>query len=280
MCIRGRRSVYIALASLMLTLGWWTLLGQTSTRRILGPHDSDVPIPEPPVSLIRQDPTALVELALHVKGLGSVPWVGFKGVGIISPVAVGSNPEPIVLYLYGKDSFRLDATTPNGILSIRMHDSIGQILPPDSRPVYLAAATAAVGSIQLQFPRLQGFPGTSSSFIDKGQVTVDGQILHRIAAAVPIREGVKSTHPNLPVPIDFYFDALTHLLIKSATVVQLPSSGRESVLEITTYSNYQSVNGSLLPFTYEKTINGQLVWTITLTQAELLPQPPRSFFDF
>jgi hypothetical protein len=259
----------------------WGSNGQNVSKRISGPHDIDIAIPDPPTPLVRQDSAALAELTAHLKTVGPTLWVALKGTGSMSYSETGQDPVPVTICLAGKDRFRLDETTAKGNLSIRTHDSVGEVITPDSKPILLPPETATVGSIHFQLLRLAEFPDPSTSFIDKGLVTVNGRALHRIATDVATRQGIHGgPHPRVLVPLDLYFDPQTHLLIKSATLIKLPSSGREPLLQVMTYSNYQSVNGVLLPFSFRETIDGEFHWAITLTQADLISAPSRTFFTF
>ena len=51
---------------------------QTEATRVLGPLDSEVVIPARTGVLGRVDPTALEEIVLHLKVVGSAPWTGMQ----------------------------------------------------------------------------------------------------------------------------------------------------------------------------------------------------------
>ena len=252
--------------------------GQNLTKRIQGPLDVDIAIPNSPTTTVRQDPTALEELAAHLKAVGQTPWVGFQGTGTISHSETGADPIPVTIYIFGNDRFRMDETTANGVWSIRTHGSTGEVMPPNSKAIFLPPETASVGSIHFQFLRAAGFPDASTSFIDKGMVSVNGHPLHRIATDVATVRSVIS--PDALVPLDLYFDPQTHLLIKSATIFRFRSAGLVPLPEVMTYSNYQNVDGLMLPFGFRETIDGEFQWSITLTQADLVSAPPSTFFTF
>ena len=116
--------------------------GQNLTKRIQGPLDVDITIPNSPTTTVRQDPTALEELAAHLKAVGQTPWVGFQGTGTISHSETGADPIPVTIYIFGNDRFRMDETTANGVSSIRTHGSMGEVMPPNSKAIFLPPETA------------------------------------------------------------------------------------------------------------------------------------------
>ena len=252
--------------------------GQNLTKRIQGPLDVDIAIPDSPTPVVRQDPAALEELAAHLKAVGQTPWVGFQGTGTISHSETGANPVPVTIYIFPNNEFRMDVTLAKGIWSTRIFEYEGGEMPPNSKAYFLPSETATVGFIHFQHLRTTGFPDAATSFIDKGMVTVDGNSLHRITTdAVTTHSGIL---PKVFIPLDLYFDPHTHLLLKSSTRIKLPSSGDASLHEVMTYSNYQNVNGTQLPFGFRETIDGDFRWEITLTEANLVSAPPATFFTF
>ncbi len=253
------------------------ITGQPS-ERIHGSLDAEIPIPGSPSTIIRQDPAALAELTAHLNAVGQKPWVGFQAIGTISYSATGANPVPVTIYIFPKNEFRMDVALAKGIWSTRIFEYEGGEMPPNSKAYFLPSETAAVGFIHFQHLRTAGFPDATTSFIDKGMVPVNGSLLHGITTAFA------TTHsgilPKVFIPLDLYFDPHTHLLIKSSTRIKLPSSGDASLHEVMTYSNYQNVNGTQLPFGFRETIDGDFRWEITLTQVNLVSAPPSAFFTF
>lgn len=260
----------------------WTGLarGQSLSPHANGSLDSGTAPPESAPTIVRRDAAALDELTAHVAAVGAISWIGFKGVGSISYSASGADAVPATLYIYGKDRFRLDANTAAGVLSIRTHDGMGEVIPPNSKPVLLPPDTATVGSIHLQFLRSANAQTDLSSAIDRGLTTVDGQVLHRITAYIPKHGRAGANQLATSVPLDLYFDPATHLLVKSAAQIKLPSTGRATLLQVMTYSNYQKVGDVLVPFGFRETLDGHFHWAITLTQVAFDPAPPHDFFAF
>ncbi|MGB6304587.1 MAG: hypothetical protein WBF45_12635, partial [Acidobacteriaceae bacterium] len=147
------------------------------------------------------------------------------------------------------DRFRLDVQTPTGERSTRISGSDGKTLEVDGKSFFMPPATAKAGL--LAFPKLllTTFPPSNTSFIDRGLIQIGGQSMHRITLEEPIFSGqTNAVRQNITV-IDLYFDPSTHLLLKSASAVQLDSVDRERYLIVVSYGNYQKVQESLVPCT-------------------------------
>lgn len=134
----------------------------------------------------------------------------------------------------------------------------------------------------MAFPKLLAseFSLTDVTIVDGGMITISGESLHRITVERPLHPAQsKLTSDNTSV-IDLYFDPKSSLLIKSAVAVPISWSDPERYVEVTTYADYQSVNGVLIPFSCSRTINGQPEWTLQLSSVQPLPSLTSSYFHF
>jgi len=276
-----RSSSCSALFKPLLILGTVFLLGaaanaQMDFTRIYGTEDRAVPMPALVGSLGQKDATALQELVDYIKAVNITSWQGMQASGTLTDGS--GNPDPATLTILNGDHFRLDVQTPNGQRSIRISGSYGKRLEADGKSYFMPAATAKAGL--LAFPRLLAstFPSATASFIDQGQVQINGALLHRITveeSAFPGETAARDVNVT-----DLYFDPSTHLLLKSASAVQLDPADRERYLIVIAYSDYQYVGGSLIPFTYSQSLNGQQQWTLQLNQPNLQPPVDASYFQF
>jgi hypothetical protein len=246
--------------------------------RIYGAEDRDVPTPAFTGSLGQKDASALQELIDYLKAVNIATWRGMQANGTLTD-SRGANDQATLTILNG-NHFRLDVETAKGKRSTRINSSYGKTLEADGKSFFMPPATAKAGLIA--FPRLlvSTFPSSDTSFIDRGQLTVDGQMLHRITVEESTFSGKTATNPRDINVTDLYFDASTHLLLKSVSSVQLDSSDRQRYLIAITYGNYQKVQGSLIPYSYSQSLNGQRQWSFQLNEANLQPSVDTSYFQF
>ncbi len=268
---------------LLLILGIVFLLSTTACAqvdftRIYGSQDQMIPTPSFVGRLGQKDTAALQELIDYIKVVNITAWQGMQASGILTDDSGNTNQATLTV-LNGND-FRLDVETPKGQRSTRISGSNGQTLEVNGKSFVMPPATAKAGLIA--FPRLlvSTFPSSNTAFIDQGQIQINGAFLHRITVeetAFP-NETIADQHDiNIT---DLYFDPSTHLLIKSASAVQLDSADRERYLLVVTYGGYQKVQGSLVPFGYSQSLNGQQQWTLQLNQPNLQPSVDISYFQF
>jgi hypothetical protein len=247
--------------------------------RIYGPLDSDVAVPVKTGTLIHVDASAIQEIKSHCQVVGSTPWTGMQGTGQITYGTDSTSAYSATLSINGDKAFRLDAQTLDGALSIKINGKVGIIQQGEGKPIYISAATAASGLLQFEMPRLANFPGQATSLTDRGSMAIDGDTLHRITTETPLTSNAADVSRD-PVVTDLYFDSTSHLLIKSANSIRLEGAGKNEFLRVITYEDYRSVGGSLVPFRYTQTLNGQKQWTLQLSDVQLNPDLPASLFEF
>ena len=254
------------------------LLAQTGFTRIYGSQDTDVPIPQLVLPLGRQDAGALQELAAYRKAANITSWNGMQASGTFTNSAGVSNPARLTI-LNG-DHFRLDVQMEKGTRSTRISGNSGKTTEIGGKSYGLPSLTARTGL--LAFPKLllSGFPSANISLIDRGQVRIGGQACHAITAeeAASLDDSVKSSR-EIAVT-DLYFDSSSHLLVESASTVQVDSRDRELYLMVTKYGDYQRIGESLIPLTYSQTLNGQPQWTLQVNSPDLQPSIDETYFRF
>lgn len=275
----------ISLCSLLFTILFTCLLGsvtpaqgQRDFTRIYGAQDQEIPTPAFTGTLGQKDAAALQELIDYVKAVNITTWKGLQASGILTD-AFG-NASHASLAIQNGDHFRLDVETPKGQRSTRISGSYGKTLEANGKSFFMPPETARTGLFA--FPQLldSTFPRPNTSFIDRGQIQIGGELLHRITVEEPVfSDEAVIDHSSISVT-DLYFDSSTHLLLKSASSVQLESQDRERYLTVITYGDYQKVQDSLILFQFSQTLNGQSQWTLQLNQPNLQPSVDTSYFQF
>jgi hypothetical protein len=277
---RVQRLWYLCLLSLLLLSP--PLFGQTDFTRIYGAVDRDIAEPQPAGTLAalgKIDPMALSEVTSHLAAVGASPWTDMQATGSIAFPGAGNTNDEIdnaSLSILGEHDYRLDITTAKGLRSLRIAWIAGAAEEEDGSKAYLPIATAALGL--MAFPRLRaaGFPGSDLSLTDDGSINEDGAVLHRVTLEYPLLErsanltsSPQAGSSGQTVAVDLYFDPSTHLLIKSVDVVLLPGSGNQRFLRCLTYGDYRKIDGSLIPYRYTQTLNGQVQWALQLNSVTL-----------
>jgi hypothetical protein len=245
------------------------------------PVDSDVQMPTRTGTLGRVDAAALEEVVEHLKVVGVAPWTEMQGKGALTYPSADLGPFNATLSILNGDSFRLDVETSQGLRSTRIQGSTGAIQDADGKSQPIPAETASIGLVQFQLLRLPSFPDPSLSLLDRGIRQIDGKSLHLVTVESPL--------PKTASPIglaysttatDLYFDPSTHLLIKSATVIRITGARNQDFLRVISYSDYQKIGETLIPFHYQESLSGQPQWTLQLTEANFETTLKPSFFTF
>lgn len=224
------------------------------------------------------DSSALDQVNKHLLAIGNVAWTGMQGTGQIT-YGGDKTSYPASLTILGERDFRLDAQTANGTQSIRINGRMGKMQSADGRVDSLSPATASTGLVQFPVLRTVDFRSQSISLTDQGSTSVDGLTLHRLR----MESGAVAAKVGAPTPrttvTDFYFDPKTNLLIKSANSIRLAGSGSDQI-RVTTYEDYRQVNGSMIPFRFTQSLDGQVLWTLQLSDAQISTDKQTAYFEF
>lgn len=247
---------------------------QNPLTQIIGNADQGIVLPQSAPFSERQDSAALAEIHAYRNAINLGSWADMQGAGELTSTAIdstgGSAPESATLWIRNHHGYRLDVQKPKGMSSLRMDGAYGTIQHADGQMKSIDSRDAVAGL--LAFPALMesGFPTPSVMLIDQGTATVDGTALHRITVERPWPGGpVDSQGSPLTTITDLYFNPQTHLLMKSANGVLGSKTGSVRLLRVITYGDYQAENGMLIPASYRETLNGQILWTLQLTQVQL-----------
>lgn len=236
---------------------------------IHGNYDQEVPTPQfVIVSDGRQDAGALQEINAFRAITGIQSWNDMAGQGTIRYGNHQDAEEQASLEIRQPGEYRLD-TGGNGSeqRTVRIAQSRGSWQLGSESPKSIDARDVAVGLFA--FPRIeeQAFPGPSDLLIDQGTISVEGGVFHRITLERPPLARGNANAFSSWVTIDLYFNPKTHLLEKSADCVH--GGGPGTMVRVFTYGQYEKVDGTLFPMTYRETLNGQLAWTLQLSEVHL-----------
>jgi hypothetical protein len=243
--------------------------------RIVGKQDSD--LPSPPVSVIvgRKDTSALAALTKYVSQLSLTSITGVQATGTFTDQFSSS---PATLTYDNQGSVRLDVSTNKGQTSIRMQGGYGAILGASGSKHTLTSETASGGWLPSPLLLLLKYNDAQTTVVDQGLVNTSNGALYRITLAFPALSPSASTQQT--TIIDVYLNPSTNLVTKTVSAIRLDTRDRASYLQVVTFSGYRLQSGSLLPFSYSVSLNGQPQWTLQLDNVSLNPSLTPSYFRF
>ena len=253
--------------------------GQGTAQSPIGPFGDGIVVPTATGVLDHKDAEALAEWSSHRGAVGSDPWKGMQGTGKITYGSQDSTAYDASLTNLAGDSFRLDAKTNKGEMSIRIHGRLGKTKGGDA-VTPLPSDTAAAGLFPFERARLNRYTGAGTSLVDHGLTLISGTQLHRITLETPTLSRNPVTKSQETTATDFYFDPTSHLLVKTADSVQIVVGQRAKFLTVIMYGDYRKVGNSMIPFRYTETMDGQLYWTLQLSEVTLNPVLDATYFEF
>ncbi len=254
-------------------------LGQGASLSSSGPFGDGIVIPAATGVLDRKDTEALAEWSSHLGAVGSDPWKGMQGTGKITYGSQEPTAYDASLTNLGGDSFRLDAKTSKGEMSIRIHGHLGKTKNGDALTP-LPSDSSAAGLFPFERARLNRYTGAGTSLVDHGLTLISGTELHRITLETPTLGRNPVTKSQETTATDFYFDPTSHLLVKTANSTLSTVGQRARFLTVITYDDYRRVGNSMIPFRYTETMDGQLYWTLQLSDVKLNPVLDATYFEF
>lgn len=225
----------------------------------------------------QKDAGALAEVTAHLQAVSATGWRDLEGTGTLTFPA--GDTHSASLYLLRSTHSRLDIVMDSGTRSLRLRNSVGSFQDERNNQGALLPGTNRAGIVA--FPRVWFDAATSPriSLYDQGPYTARGQTLHRITLEYPLFSSTSSSG-GPTVATDLYFDSNTHLLLYSVDALSFSSSPNQAFSRITSYGGYQAFNGVLIPSTIGQSLNGQLEWTLQLSQVTTNTNPPVSTFSF
>ncbi len=163
--------------------------------------------------------------------------------------------------------------------SLRLSGFVGSYLHEKGNQGTLPPAASSAGIVA--FPRVWTDAATSSriSLNDQNIFAGEGQNLHRITMEYPIESAAGERLANRTAATDLYFDRSTHFLLYSVEAVKFRGE-MQTFRRVTAYEDYQPFSGVKVPTTIKQYLNGQLQWTLQLSQVTINPALPTDAFSF
>ena len=227
-------------------------------------QEQSLPSPTTTGVLGKKDASALAEINAHLQAVGAGGWQGLEATGTLT--FPDGTSHAASLFLAGSKSQRLDIEMESGSRSLRLGGFAGRFRDERGNQGSLPSATSSAGIVA--FPRIWADASTSSnvSLYDQHLYSGTGSNHHRITIEYALEGPAGSRLGKETGATDLYFDPSTHLLAYSVDAVTFNESARQVFSRVTSYEQYQQFNGVKVPTTIKQYLNGQLQWTLLLSQ--------------
>lgn len=240
-------------------------------------QEQGFPMPAATGVLGRKDAGAFAEIRAHLLAVSATGWQSLEATGTLTyPDGIS---HEATLYLMGANNSRLDIQMEAGTRSFRQSGFAARFQHENGNHGSLPPATAGAGIVA--FPRVWTDAATSSriSLYDHNTSAFNGQNLHRVTLEYPINISAASGAAKTAIT-DLYFDPNTHLLAYSVDAVTFNGPARQMFSRETSYEDYQQFSGIKVPTTIKQYLNGQLQWTLQLSQITVNAAPAANTFSF
>jgi hypothetical protein len=236
------------------------------------------PLPSTTGVVGKKDAGAAAEIKAHLQAVSAAGWQSLQATGTLTYPE--GDTHAATLYLMGARYSRLDIEMGSGLRSLRVQGTDGRFQDERGNQGSLPPGTSSAGI--MAFPRIWSVSATSSriSLSDQSSYSVSGQNLHRVTMEYPLESATGSKSLNGTAATDLYFDSNTHLLAHSVDAVTFSGPMRQTFNRASTYADYQQFSGVQVPTTIKQYLNGQLQWTLQLTQVTVNPALTTDTFSF
>ena len=253
--------------------------GQSRASIRLTGSDMGVVIPTSVRNVDQNDPGAIAEITASATAMHAGSWKAMQATGTVTYSQGGPEAFPAVFSTASGFRSRLDIQTPAGTESTRLFWRAGKYQSPGQRIQQLDPDTALAGIFPFQaiFAQDKLF---HPAVTDDGLCRISGVDLHRITVALPTAGINPSTKSRNTLPIDFYFDPTSHLLVKTVTYTTLRGNSRVHFIRVITYGDYRLVNSVLVPFRFTESIDGEPLQTFQASSVQIDPALNPSYFEF
>jgi hypothetical protein len=234
----------------------------------------------PPTSTqqAQRDPQALTVVTQAINAAGGQAALGgiqdVAGSGTITYYWAGDQVQGnVTLKGRGVAQFRLDATLPAGIRSIKANNGTGSTSEPDGTTTPIPFYQAVNMGSSFAFPvgkLLAALQDPTTNITYGGLLTRGGSQVYdiRIAGLQAPAPMASASPTRLPME-EFFIDSTTfHIVSVLSRAYPRDGSLRTRPAELQ-FSDYRTVNGILVPFSVTNLIDGQCTFTIQLAQVTL-----------
>ena len=243
------------------------LLVCTSSAALLGQQTSSTSTQQ-----VRRDQQALTILTQTLNAAGGAALLNaardFKGLGTITHYWAGEEVKGAVTVRgRGTGQFRVDASLDAGVRSWAANNGTGWVREINGTVTPISYDNAInLGSLTFPFTYLAStFSDNSMSISYVGLESKAGVLVHHIRTHRVYGNDPNGILAHLTTR-DFYIDQNTSQLIRVQFAVHPENFSTQDFIREVQFSDYRMVNGILVPFSITQTGNGQLLWSMQLSQ--------------
>lgn len=178
---------------------------------------------------------------------------------------------PVMLRGRGLDQFRLDAQLPEGTRTWAVSHGIGKLQKGDGTENPIPGHNA-INMGSLTFPSLylslaSLAANATISSVGTAQINGVNALQIRVQRHYPASQDPQGVLAQLTTR-DFFIDPSTYLIVGTEFMTHPTKTFTVSLPEDIYFSNYQRVNGVMVPFAVTETINGQKIWSLQLSSIQ------------
>lgn len=218
-----------------------------------------------------QNPQALALLTQSLNAAGGSSATSgiqdFTGAGTITYNWANAQVQaPVTVKSMGITTFRVDSSLNSGTQTWAVDGMAGVLISPDgSRRNSAFYNLTIAGSLTIPALRIVSIlqsPSTGVSYV--GQVTINGSAAYQIHCVLATNSSTSTS--SLPAfgTFDLYLDATSLLVVSIQETAYSESNSQVSLTHELDFSNYQTVEGAVVPFGIVEKIGGQQTWSISL----------------
>lgn len=261
----------------------WPSGAQESPRVVQGPNDRDIPTPaESGQAAGHIDDKAIQELQAYSLAVGG----GGNGIRFTAraKLTYAANPDEVLdatLWIAPQNMARIDVAKSSGHDILIYNGKHGSVTYATGKKQLLFAESAAAGFAPFDLPLSALSAPQRYSIIDKGLITCDNTVLHRVSLEIPLpAHEMTSGAKGRQAVIDFYFDPSSHMLMKSASMIAINGSSKLQLFRVTKYASYRRSGGISIPTDISESVNGQAIWAMNISEIDTTSESPSKNFLF
>jgi len=249
--------------------------GRASIPRVLsGPKDSAIPVPVANDSPGEKAPSALALLktAATASDLQNSGDIECKGT-MVRSTDTDADRIPITFVIGPHRRFQMKLTEKGGTHEVRAVGTGAKAQRKDGTRIRVDVSEFGLQlALPMQIAEIVG--RADLSVRENEEQILDGEVTRVLTATL------FPTGPGEATTASFYFDKATSQLRKVAMLTRTRGYRPLESLEVASYRSYKSVGGTLVPFEYEVTRDGQVVFSVHLDSASVTARHEDSFFKY
>lgn len=269
--------VILLLAALCASNGVTSADGQqrtTRNRTFFGPSDSEYSYPSVEGKAGQRDPGALTEISQAVAATTPPEGTGVEATGFeILGSGKSARQLSVSIAIEQHGRFRMDTGAGDTGRSLRFAKNSGEVRQGGG-PVGILDDADFGDPLALPVHLQEIANRPDAAVVNDGSIRAGQQRFNKVTITL------FDTRTGIPVAASLYFDAASHLLIKSVFLAHSAGAISRQYLKVVTYSDYSSIQSLEFPLEYTESMDGQPLIALKLTSANASSSHNESYFAF